>query len=156
MSVKIKWFVPKTQEYLLEIIKMRIAICDDNALELDQWHQEIQYQNIRVFSSGILQQRKANQNEAGFCGVPITVKNRRELSMQVAQEVREFGETIQIAFLTSSADYAVESYSVDAAACILKHVLTFTGKVVPVSRRLFAQVRKAYADNLFAEKGLDW
>lgn len=33
-------------------------------------------------------------------------------------------------------------------------ILTYTGSVVPVSRRLYAQVRKAYMDQLFVEKGV--
>ncbi|NCB29869.1 MAG: LytTR family transcriptional regulator, partial [Clostridia bacterium] len=34
-------------------------------------------------------------------------------------------------------------------------ILTYTGSLVPVSRRLYAQVRKAYVNQLFAEKGVD-
>ena len=34
-------------------------------------------------------------------------------------------------------------------------ILTYAGSVVPISRRLYAQVRKAYMDQLFAEKGLE-
>jgi DNA-binding LytR/AlgR family response regulator len=34
------------------------------------------------------------------------------------------------------------------------NILTYTGGVIPVSRRLYAKVRKAYMDQLFAEKGV--
>lgn len=175
--------------------------------------------------------------------------------MQIAHEVRAFDEHIKIAFLTSSPEFAVESYSVEAFAYLLKpatagnlfpvlgklfrtvqkqeeglrvkfqngfanllfsrlayvevmnrtlcfhltdgsvremiaslsdyeetllqrpefirvhrafivnlwqvqelraaDILTYTGRVVPVSRRLYAQVRKAYMDQLFTEKGVE-
>ena len=35
------------------------------------------------------------------------------------------------------------------------NILTYTGSTVPISRRLYAQVRKAYVDQLFTEKGMD-
>ncbi len=240
---------------------MRIAICDDHALELNKLSMILgSYRNVtktsftyKTYLDGLslLEDARKGCFDLLILDIMMPLVN----GMQVAQEIRDFDDTIQIAFLTSSAEYAVESYSVDAAAYILKPVskeslfpvldklflnaqkrkeglliktqngmchvlysrlvcvevmnrtlcfhmtdgsikemnaplseyedailsrpefikvhrafivnlmqiqelrnsdlLTFTGSVVPVSRRLSTQVRKAYADNLFAEKGLD-
>lgn len=240
---------------------MRIAICDDNARELEKLSTIFEsYRNttkasftISTYSDGLslLEDVRKGYFDLLILDILMPLVN----GMQVAQEVRGFDETIQIVFLTSSVEFAVEGYSVDAVAYIVKPVteknlfpvidklflnaqkrkeglliksqngmcrilfsqlayvevmnrelcfhltdgtikeanaplfkyedallsraefvrvhrafivnlmqikelrnadiLTFTGNVIPVSRRLFAQVRKAYADFLFTEKGLD-
>ena len=240
---------------------MRIAACDDNLQELDRLaklldayrHRTKASFTYKVYSDGdaLLE----DVREGGFDFLLLDVMMPLINGMQIAHEVRTFDESIKIAFLTSSPEFAVESYSVEAFAYLLKpamednlfpildklllaaqnsveglrikfqngfanllfsrlayievmnrtlcfhltdgsvrelvaplsdyeetllerpefirvhrsfivnlfqiqelrttDILTYTGRTVPISRRLYAQVRKAYVDQLFTEKGMD-
>ena len=240
---------------------MRIAACDDNPQELDRLSKLLEAYRQKtkagftynVYSNGV--SLLEDVREGGFDFLLLDVMMPFLDGMQLAHEIRAFNENIKIAFLTSSPEFAVESYSVEAFTYLLKpatadnlfpildklfraaqnqaeslsikfqngfakllfsrishvevmnrtlcfhltdgsvkelvaplsdyeeallqrpefirvhrafivnlwqiqelrnaDILTYTGRVVPVSRRLCAQVRKAYADHLFAEKGLE-
>lgn len=239
---------------------MRIAVCDDHLKELDNLSKLLNdYRektracfNYLTYSDGVA--LLEDVRKGGFDFLLLDVMMPLVNGMEIAHEIREFDENIKIAFLTSSPEFAVESYSVEAFAYLLKPVtadnlfpvldklfliaqkpedglsikfqngianipffklsyvevmnrmlcfhltdgsvrklvaplsdyegallqrpefirvhrafivnlwqvqelrpadiLTYTGDVVPVSRRLYAQVRKAYMDQLFAEKGV--
>ncbi len=239
---------------------MRIAICDDHIKELSKLSKLLGDYREKTkacftyitYSDSIT--LLEDVRKGGFDFLLLDVMMPLVNGMETAHEVREFDENIKIAFLTSSPDFAVESYSVEAFAYLLKpatadnlfpvldklfriaqkpedslsvkfqngvanipffrlayvevmnrelcfhltdgsirelvapladyegvllqrpefirvhrafivnlwqvqelrsaDVLTYTGSVVPVSRRLYAQVRKAYVDQLFAEKGV--
>jgi DNA-binding LytR/AlgR family response regulator len=239
---------------------MRIAVCDDNTEELEELTKLLEaYRKktrasftCKTYSDGVSLLEDARRK--GFDFLILDVMMPWMSGMQVAHEVRAFDENLKIAFLTSSPEFAVESYSVEAFAYILKpasaenlfpvldklfhaaqrpeeclrikfqngfanllfsrlayvevmnrtlcfhltdgsvreltaplsdyeeallkrpefirvhrafivnlwqvqelrpvNILTYTGGVIPVSRRLYAKVRKAYMDQLFAEKGV--
>ena len=239
---------------------MRIAVCDDHLKELDNLSKLLNdYRektkacfNYLTYSDGVA--LLEDVRKGGFDFLLLDVMMPLVNGMEIAHEIREFDENIKIAFLTSSPEFAVESYSVEAFAYLLKPVtadnllpvlnklfliaqkpedglsikfqngianipffklsyvevmnrmlcfhltdgsvrklvaplsdyegallqrpefirvhrafivnlwqvqelrpadiLTYTGDVVPVSRRLYAQVRKVYMDQLFAEKGV--
>jgi DNA-binding LytR/AlgR family response regulator len=242
-------------------VNIRIAACDDNQQELDRLAKLLDaYRRktnaaftYKVYSDGV--SLLEDVHEGGYDFLLLDVMMPLTNGMQIAHEVREFDENIKIAFLTSSPEFAVESYSVEAFAYLLKpavednlfpildklfraaqkpeeglrvkfqngfaklqfsrlayveiinrtlcfhltdgsvrelvaplsdyeeallhraefvrvhrayivnlwqvqelspaRILTYTSGAVPVSRRLYPQVRKAYMDQLFAEKGVE-
>ncbi len=239
---------------------MRIAVCDDQIKELNRLStllNDYREKTKACFTYTTYSDSIAlleDVRKGGFDFLILDVMMPLVNGMEVAHEVREFDDNIKIAFLTSSPEFAVESYSVEAFAYLLKpasadnlypildklfrmaqkpedglsvkfqngvanipffrlayvevmnrmlcfhltdgsvrelvaplseyegvllqrpqfirvhrafivnlwqvqelrsaDILTYTGRVVPVSRRLYAQVRKAYMDHLFAEKGV--
>ena len=240
---------------------MHIAVCDDNIEELDRVSKLLEtYREktkacftCKTYSEGVSLLEDVRKVDFDFLLLDVMMPLVN--GMQIAHEVRTFDENIKIAFLTSSPEFAVESYSVAAFAYLLKpstadnlfpildklfraaqkpeeglrikfqngfanllfsrltyvevmnrtlcfhltdgsvrelvaplsdyegalmqrpefirvhrafivnlwqvqelrptNILTYTGSVLPISRRLYAQVRKAYADHLFTEKGLE-
>jgi DNA-binding LytR/AlgR family response regulator len=246
---------------IMEKANMRIAACDDNLQVLDRlsklldaYRQKTKASfTYKVYSDG--DSLLKDVHEGGFDFLLLDVMMPLVNGMQIAYEVRTFDENVKIAFLTSSPEFAVESYSVEAFAYLLKpatadnlfpilnklflaaqkaeeglrikfqngfanllfsrlayvevmnrtlcfhltdgsvrelvaplsdyeeallqrpefirvhrsfivslcqiqelrttDILTYTGSTVPISRRLYAQVRKAYVDQLFTEKGMD-
>ncbi len=239
---------------------MRIAVCDDQIKELNRLSKllsDYREKTKACFTYTTYSDSIAlleDVRKGGYDLLILDVMMPLVNGMEVAHEVREFDDNIKIAFLTSSPEFAVESYSVEAFAYLLKpatadnlypildklfriaqkpedglsvrfqngvanipffrlayvevmnrmlcfhltdgsvrelvaplseyegvllqrpefirvhrafivnlwqvqelrsaDILTYTGRVVPVSRRLYAQVRKAYMDHLFAEKGV--
>lgn len=242
------------------VTQMRIAVCDDNIKELsrlsnllDDYRKKTKacFTYINYSDSIALLE---DVRKGGFDFLLLDVMMPLANGMELAHEVREFDGNIKIAFLTSTPEFAVESYSVEAFAYLLKpattdnlfpvldklfhlvqkpedglsvkfqngvanipffrlayveafnrklffhltdgsarelvaplseyegvllqrpefirvhrafivnlwqvqelrsaDILTYTGSIVPVSRRLYGQVRKAYMDQLFAEKGV--
>ncbi len=239
---------------------MRFAVCDDHKKELDKISKLLSDYREKTkacftyvaYSDGLSLLKDVRKG--GFDFLLLDVMMPLVNGMEVAQEIRKFDGNIRIAFLTSSPEFAVESYSVEAFSYLLKpitadhlfpvldklfrtahkpaegitikfqngvanipffrlthvevmnrmlcfhltdgsvrelaaplsdyedillqrpefvrvhrafivnlwqvqelrpaDILTYTGSVVPVSRRLYAQVRKAYMDQLFAEKGV--
>lgn len=240
---------------------MRIAACDDNQQELERlssllaaYRQKTKAGfTYKIYSHGVT--LLDDVRKGGFDFLLLDVMMPFLNGMQLAHEIRSFNENIKIAFLTSSPEFAVESYSVEACGYVLKPVtadnlypildklfrnaqnpaeslsvrfqngvakllfsrisylevmnrtlcfhmtdgsvkeliaplsdyedqllqrpefirvhrsfivnlfqvqelrtsdiLSYTGRVVPISRRLYAQVRKAYMDQLFTEKGVE-
>ncbi|MEA5058488.1 MAG: LytTR family DNA-binding domain-containing protein [Candidatus Pelethousia sp.] len=240
---------------------MRIAVCDDDPQELARlsellraYRQETKATlTYSTYGDGISLLEAVRKG--GFDLLLLDVLMPMVSGMQAAHEIREFDEEVKIAFLTASAEFAVESYSVEAYTYLVKpatrdnlfpvlnklfraaqkseeglpvklqsgmahilfsrlafvevmnrtlrfhltdgairelcaplsdyedmllqrpefirvhrafivnlwqiqelhttEILTYTGSLVPVSRRLYAQVRKAYVNQLFAEKGVD-
>ena len=242
------------------VTTMRIAVCDDHIKELDRLSKLLNDYREKTkacftyitYSDGIA--LLEDVRKGGFDFLLLDVMMPLVNGMEIAHEIRAFDGNIKLAFLTSSPEFAVESYSVDAFAYLLKpatadnlfpildklfriaqkpedglsvkfqngvanipffklayvevmnrmmcfhltdgsvrelvaplseyegillqrpefirvhrafivnlwqvqelrssDILTYTGSVVPVSRRLYTQVRKAYMDQLFAEKGV--
>lgn len=239
---------------------MRIAVCDDHIKELDRLSgllnayrekTKVCFTYITYSDSIALLE---DVRKGGFDFLLLDVMMPLVNGMEIAHEVRAFDGNIKLAFLTSSSEFAVESYTVEAFAYLLKpitadnlfpvldklfrlaqkpedgfsvkfqngvanipffrlahvevvnrmlcfhltdgsvrelvaplsdydgillqrqefirvhrafivnlwqvqelrpaDILTYTGSVVPVSRRLYPLVRKAYMDQLFAEKGV--
>jgi DNA-binding LytR/AlgR family response regulator len=105
---------------------MRIAICDDNTEELEGLAKLLEaYREktkasftCKTYSDGVSLLEDARRK--GFDFLILDVMMPLMNGMQVAHEVRAFDENLKIAFLTSSPEFAVESYSVEAFAYILK------------------------------------
>ena len=105
---------------------MRLAICDDEERELSRLRELLtEYRNrhdpdleYRMFSSGtdLLFGMRGGEYDAivmdvlmpGFSGI------------QTARELRTLDQNVKILFLTSTPEFAVESYSVDAYHYLLK------------------------------------
>ena len=243
------------------VTKLRIAVCDDHIKVLEGLSKLLNDYREKTkacftyitYSDGMT--LLEDVRKGGFDFLILDVMMPLVNGMEIAHEIRTFDENIKIAFLTSSPEFAVESYSVEAFAYLLKpatadnlfpildklfriaqkpedcfsvkfqngvanipfsrlayvevmnrmlcfhltdgsvrelvaplseyegmllqrpefirvhrafivnlwqvqelrptDILTYTGGVVPVSRRLYAQLRKAYMDQLFAEKAVE-
>ncbi len=107
---------------------MKIAICDDNKDELlhisailDCYIQE---RNAPVFykafysATELLATAKSGTYDLYLLDVIMPAVN----GMETAREIRSFDKVAQIAFLTSSPEFAIESYSVKACNYLLKPV----------------------------------
>lgn len=106
---------------------LRIAICDDDPVFLfqthaliDRWNNHQQDLIIRDFENGdaLIQSLKEFTYDIVFLDVIMPFLN----GIEVAQEIRKHDSTSKIIFLTSSPEFAVDSYSVKAANYLLKPV----------------------------------
>lgn len=125
---------------------LRIAICDDDLEELsriskllNQYHAEkepgFQYDS---FSNAIdlLEAMKRNSYHVLFLDVLMPGLN----GMEAAREIRCFDKEIKIIFLTSSKEFAVESYAVDAHYYMLKPGTT--QKLFPILDKIFLEAQR--------------
>ena len=108
------------------ITNMQIAICDDNQMELENLTQLLRaYTNTRdtalsihPFSSGfdLLHNFKGGEYDLILLDILMPGIN----GIQIANEIRQWDKNVQLVFLTSSSEFAVESYSVNACSYLLK------------------------------------
>ncbi len=125
---------------------MRIAVCDDNLQEMDRLSKLLNHfrENTKAgftyktYSDGVSLLEDVRQG--GFDVLLLDVMMPLVNGMQVAHEIREFDDTIKIAFLTSSPEFAVESYSVEAFAYLLKPATE--DNLFPILDKLFRAVQK--------------
>lgn len=82
------------------------------------------------------------EKKGGFDIYLLDIVMARLTGLDVAEELRRRGERAEIVFLTSSREYGVEAFAVNAAGYLLK----------PVSEEAFAQVMGRLAEKL-AQKG---
>lgn len=107
---------------------IRIGVCDDNeiCLELtktllENWANEANVEvEISLFENG--EGFIENCNKAKFDVVFLDIIMPEMDGMEVAHIIRSTDKDMKIVFLTSSANYAVESYDVKAAGYCLKPV----------------------------------
>lgn len=107
---------------------MRIAICDDNERELERLSALIaEYQlsrrvsfDCRFFHNGtdFLCETKGGEYDL----VLLDVLMQGESGVQIARELRKRDKNVRIIFVSSSPEFAVESYSVEAYHYLLKPV----------------------------------
>jgi len=105
---------------------LKIAICDDDIRELARISDLLnQYQKNKgitlrydVFQSSVelLEAMRRHPYQILILDIMIPGVN----GIQAAQEIRDFNDETSIIFLTSSAEFAVESYSVNAYSYLLK------------------------------------
>lgn len=118
-----------TMEYLREVSfeMLRIAICDDmpdfldgTKRQLEQWEDRPENLVIKLFHDGdsLLESHTSNPFDIILLDVIMPLLN----GIETAAEIRKFDRIVKIVFLTSSAEYAVDSYTVRANNYLLKPV----------------------------------
>ena len=104
---------------------MRIALCDDSAQQLEQihsmilqWHDRPADLSVSCYDNGdsLLQAHSANPFDIIFLDVIMPLLN----GMETAAELRQTDKSVKLVFLTSSAEYAIEAFSVKASNYLLK------------------------------------
>ncbi len=107
---------------------IRLAICDDEArclesttLMIEQWSKKndipikaMQYDN----GDALIESIRSARVDIIFLDIMMPLLS----GMDTAREIRAFDKTVKIIFLTSSPEFALESYSVKASGYILKPV----------------------------------
>lgn len=130
---------------------MKIAICDDDSRELDRilsfidtYRRESRVQIIyKAFQSAT--ELISNVSSGDFSILLMDILMPGINGMQAAHEIRGFDAGVKIVFLTSSPEFAVESYAVKAYDYILK----------PVSKdKLFSILDAVIADEQKPLEGL--
>lgn len=126
---------------------LQIAICDDNDIELLQIKQivenfkasHISKYNIKcdTFLSG-LDLLLATENGKSYDILILDVVMPLMTGIEVALEIREKNNISKIIFLTSSREFAVDSYKVDAFYYLLKPI-TKEG-LIPILERACADI----------------
>lgn len=106
---------------------MRLAICDDNALERDLLHTLLKkyFSEISVRCEFTLYDRGTTlyydvTENIEYDIIFLDLFMGDSFGMRIAQKLRELPYCGKIIFCTASADYALESYSVYASGYILK------------------------------------
>lgn len=106
---------------------LRIAICDDapeflsyTKRQLEHWKEKPEKLVIELFKDGdsLLESHTAKPFDIILLDVIMPLLN----GIETAAEIRRFDKSVKIVFLTSSAEYAVDSYTVRANNYLLKPV----------------------------------
>lgn len=109
---------------------IRIAICDDEAVQLEMLSQVLErYRAERcaeveytAFQSPLDLLHKLEQNKMEYDVILMDILMPGENGMEAAEEIRKLDRNVKIIFLTSTAEYAVDSYRVQALYYLLKPV----------------------------------
>ncbi len=131
---------------------LRIAICDDEIQELSRISKLLnRYQELKseafqydAFSNAL--ELLERMQKVGYDILLLDVLMPGITGIEAAHEIRKFNQTVKIIFLTSSPEFAVESYAVDAYYYLLKP--TTETKLFPILDKLFLDTRKE-AESLF-------
>lgn len=107
---------------------MRIAICDDNKVYIDEAKTQIDKwlslsdisSQILIFDNGgdLITENKRKPIDIIFLDIVMPLLN----GIDTAKEIREFDDKTKIIFLTSAEEFAVASYKVEASDYLLKPV----------------------------------
>lgn len=107
---------------------INIAICDDNAQDIHcgekmltiYMQNHTQYEiRIHIFSNP-LDLLSYIENHGGFDILLLDIFMSGVLGTDVARELRQSGDKVEIIFLTTSRDYAIEAFELDAAQYLIK------------------------------------
>ena len=123
----------------------RIAICDDNSNFISQvkemlmhWEQTTDEFHLSTFDNG---DSLINAHlEAPFDIILLDVLMPFTSGIHVAKELRNNDKSVKIVFLTSSPEYAIDSYSVKASNYLLKPL--DEGKLYRCLEELFEEIAK--------------
>lgn len=105
-----------------------IAICDDESKEIDRvrdlltryMHEHKQYE-IKIYSFfAPLELLSYVAEHGGFDLILLDIYMGGILGTDVARELRHFGDDVEIIFLTTSRDYSLDAFEVDAAQYLVK------------------------------------
>ena len=106
---------------------IRIGVCDDNPsflsqtkFMIDHWDDRPQDVVTELFEDG--DSLLAVHSKRPFDIVLLDIVMPLLNGMEVAKEIREFDNNVKIIFLTSSVEFAIDSYSVKATNYLLKPV----------------------------------
>lgn len=108
---------------------LKIAVCDDSRELLEKVEKYLhEYENVRNTPVTVHTYTNAVDLLDGFKKTDYDILILDIImpgftGMQAAHEIRKFNEEIKIIFLTSSKEFAIESYSVGAYYYLLKPVL---------------------------------
>lgn len=122
---------------------MRIAICDDDPqvlIQLTEILEAYRQETKAGFTYSTFSEAMTFLDEVrggGYDLLLLDVLMPMVNGMQAAHEVRSFDETIKIVFLTSSPEFAVESYAVKAHSYLLKPCTR--DALFPILDKLFAE-----------------
>lgn len=126
---------------------LKIAICDDDIRELSRIAKLInRYQEEKKFSlkyeafSSVIELLE-NMRSSSYDILLLDILMPGLNGMQAAREIREFDNEIKIIFLTSSPEFAVESYAVDAHYYLMKPGTE--EKLFPILDKLFFDAQRA-------------
>jgi DNA-binding LytR/AlgR family response regulator len=107
---------------------IRLAVCDDEALCLDSMRRMIEQWSancgipfqLGCFDNGdaLLKSIRSVKTDVVLLDIMMPLLN----GMDTAHEIREFDKMAKIVFLTSSPEFALQSYSVKASGYIIKPV----------------------------------
>ena len=112
---------------LCYIIGMRIAICDDDVLFLDKtieclnkWKNKPVDLVIQDFNDGdsLLNAHKKDPFDLIFIDIVMPMLN----GIDTCKEIRMFDKNVKLVFLTTSKEFAIESYQVKAFNYLLKPI----------------------------------
>lgn len=125
---------------------MKIGICDDNGQDLQEIAKVVEaYRSSRKVELTYTCYQSASAlldalNSGAFELVLLDVLMPGITGMQVAREIRNRNLDVEFVFLTSSPEYAVESYSVRAHYYLLKPITS--ENLFPVLVRLMDHFRR--------------
>lgn len=134
---------------------INIAICDDdknqliNLVEIINEYQQkyVNHYNInyRVFENGadLISQI---ENGMRFHIILLDIIMPLENGIDIAKEIRQFDNICKIIFLTSSPEFAVDSYSVEAFNYLLKP--TTYNTIKPILDKAFTEVIEIREENV--------
>lgn len=124
---------------------MRIAVCDDDMRELtrmssllDAYREKTKAGfSFQIYSDGValLEDVRRGRFDLLLLDIMMPLVD----GIQIAEEVRSFDKEIKIVFLTSSKEFALESYSVGASMYLLKPATS--DRLYPVLDRFFHSIR---------------
>lgn len=123
---------------------LRIAICDDmpnylvsTKMQLEQWNEQPKKLIIDTFHDGdsLLEAHISHPFDIILLDVIMPLLN----GIETATEIRRFDKSVKIVFLTSSSEYAVDSYTVHANNYLLKPVTK--GKLYSCISELSAEIQ---------------
>lgn len=107
---------------------LQVAICDDEEIclsntkeMLETWANERSFElKIDCFNNGdsLIRKSENNRYDIVFLDIFMPATN----GMDIAKELRQKDKTVKIIFLTSSPDFALQSYSVKATDYCLKPI----------------------------------
>ena len=108
---------------------LKIAVCDDSRELLEKVEKDLhEYENVRNTPATVHTYTNAvdlldGLQKTDYDILILDIIMPGFTGMQAAHEIRKFNEEIKIIFLTSSKEFAIESYSVGAYYYLLKPVL---------------------------------
>ena len=106
---------------------MRIAVCEDDAMERDQFLDALRgwdpTRDAEVFSDGVSLLKAAGMSQP-FSIAFLDIYLPGESGMDVAAALRKISPETEIVFVTTSREHAVEAYSLCALHYLVKPVTT--------------------------------